>query len=295
MQKILVVDSVESNRKKLVRSLNAHGFATLEAELGAELVNYKPDHVMMVIISRQLKDMNAFKTLAAVTQENPFLNEIPFLICTADNSDAFYRRCIRAGFKGVIYTPYSRKALIPLITNILVEEGIVTPDMFGGEDQVRNIREEEHREFLKYLSGIKYPEIIPKHSPDVNIGYYYPLITDFFSLEPGDEFDLLRQFIDKGIFSHELVRKVSLCPRCSFHNINVIRNCPKCNSIHLTEISGTNGSHTHFRCQSCGSTLENQKLIFECFRCGYSNDFNAVDVADIYKYKPTEKAREYCI
>lgn len=294
MQKILVVDSVESNRKKLVRSLNAHGFATVEAELGGELVNHKPDHVMMVIMSQQLRDMNAFRTLAAVTQENPFLNGIPFLICTADNSDAFYRRCIHAGFKGLISTPYSRKSLISLITNVLVEEGIVTPDMFGGEDQVRSIRDEERREFLEYLASIKYPELIPKFSPEVSVGYYYPLVTDFFSLEPGEEFGLLNWLIEEGLFSRTLVRKVSLCPRCSFHNINVTRNCPKCNSIQLEDITDDYGNHTGYQCKSCGSTLENPTLTFECFNCGYSDNFNAVVIADIYSYTPTEKGREYC-
>ncbi|MBN2642928.1 MAG: response regulator [Victivallales bacterium] len=328
MKKILLADSIQESRNKLKRSLSTHGLPAMEVSLGSELMALNHEDVMLVIISQNLQDMSAFDVLKRIRQENPYFREIPFIICTADNSDSFYRQCLNFGFRGVLYRPFSRKAVFSMVKNIMIEVGIADEDMFAGQEQVEAINDEERLDFLKYLLTLQSPVILPQYNAKVNVAYYYPLLTDFFALDPGDEFDILQSYRDQNIVVPKLENRVNLCPRCSFHTLNFREECPKCGEldIHIEEVlhhfscgyvgpasDFTDSLHPEMICPKCGKQLRHigldyekptntyvchtceyvfndPQLNFNCFSCNYTGKAEEVVVRSIYSYTPGQKA-----
>ena len=328
MKKIMIADSIRDNCEKLERGLSAHGFLSYTVTKGLDVAMFDHEQTMMVLISQTLQDMPAFEVLNLTKQQNPYFSEVPFIICTSDNSEEFTRHCLNAGFRGVLYRPFNRKALFKLIRNVMVDSGLADKDMFMGEEQVEAINDEERLDFLRYLFKQPSPIITPKYEPQVNTGYYYPLLAEYFAMDPGEEYDLLRSYTALNIFSRHLVNRVNLCPRCSFHTINLRKICPHCASldIHIGEVlhhlfcnhvgssADFNGdmsgelvcpkcrrqlriigldyekpADTHV-CRSCKYVFNEPKISFNCFHCGHIGNAAEIVVSNIYSYAPGIKA-----
>ena len=284
---------MQANRDRLARALNSHGFATLELKGAGELLSMIPKDVMLVLIAQRLADMSAFDAIRQLTRENPFFAGIPMLICSSDNSGAFARKCFAAGFKGIVYLPFSRVSLAGMVRDVLVEEGMAGRELFGGDAQMEEIQAGERFAFLSMLFREGIREIVPVHAPAVSVGYTYPLLTDFFALKPGDEYDILRSFRERGIIRGELYNKVTTCGNCASHTINFRRVCVSCGGIDIDKSRrGLEFSQDSLTCRTCGTVFRESRYSFNCFNCGFSGDMDSACVVSVFSYGLTDKARE---
>ncbi len=327
MKDIMVVDSSKENREALVRILKIHGFTVTEAHSGEDVVHLDPDKIMLVLLSQRLPDMTAFEAFEKVNTHYE-TSGIPFVICTSTSNPTFTRKCIQVGFKEVLQRPYNRGSVFSLIKNILIEEKVITSDTFVGVEEVTEVREHEKIEFLKHLQEGGLHEILPEYNSEINIGYFYPQVSDFFSIDPGEGYDILKSFSMEGILQTNLIDKVNLCPKCSFHTLNFREVCPKCSALDITiekvlhhygcgyvgpesdyQVPGEQGftcpkcnkilrhigldyekpSDT-FLCQKCGFIFNDPGVNFKCFKCSTIDEAEAVQMRDIYSYTPTKKA-----
>ena len=331
MKKILVADSIRESRDAISRSLEVHGFQCKCVSSGRDVIELDREEIMLVITAQHLQDMSAVDAIETVIRENPYFSEIPFILCTSDNSNSFYKKCLAKGFTEVLHKPFSRKNLFNMIKNILIEKGILDEDMFMGVQQVEEIKEKEKVEFLKHLFNMQHPEITPKYNPKVNTGYFYPSVTEYFSLTPGEEYSLLDEFTDEGILSKKIEDKVNICPRCSFHTLNYREICPKCSSldIHTEEIyhhfacgyvGPASDFHTGnaleeiscpkcekrlrhigldyekpsdtFVCRECKYVFTEPNVDFKCFSCSFVAPAEKAIITRIYSFEPTRKAEK---
>jgi hypothetical protein len=88
-------------------------------------------------------------------------------------------------------------------------------------------------------------KITPNANPQAEHGYEYPAPCD------GGERDLLflarRDYLEERFFD-----RVSLCPKCASHHLNVREICPGCRGAHLAN----EGLLHHFRCGYVGRQSE---------------------------------------
>lgn len=331
MKKILIADSIKESRDAIARSLEVHGFQCKCVSSGHDIIELDHDEVMLVITAQHLQDMPAMEAIETIIRENPYFSEIPFIICTSDNSNSFYRKCLAKGFTEVLHKPFSRKTLFNMIKNILVEKKILDEEMFMGVAQVEEIKEKEKIEFLKYLFNMQRPEITPKYNPKVNTGYFYPTVTEYFSLAPGEEYSLLDEFAEENILTKKLEDKVNICPRCSFHTLNYREICPKCSSLDIqTEevyhhfacgyVGPASDFHTGnaldeitcpkcekrlrhigldyekpsdtFVCRECKYVFTEPDVDFKCFSCSFVAPADKAIITRVYSYTPTRKAEK---
>ncbi|OGV40054.1 MAG: hypothetical protein A2020_13725 [Lentisphaerae bacterium GWF2_45_14] len=331
MKKILVADSIKESRDAISRSLEVHGFQCKCVSSGRDIIELDHEEVMLVIMAQHLQDMSAIDVVETIIRDNPYFSEIPFIICTSDNSNTFYRKCLAKGFTEVLHKPFSRKSLFNMIKNILVEKGILDEEMFMGVQQVEEIKEKEKVEFLKHLFTMQQPGINPKYNSKVNTGYFYPTVTEYFSLTPGEEYSLLDELAEDHILSRKVEDKVNICPRCSFHTLNYREICPKCSSLDIqTEevyhhfscgyVGPSSDFHTGnaldeitcpkcekrlrhigldyekpsdtFVCHECKYVFTEPDVDFKCFSCSFIAPAEKAIITRIYSYTPTKRAEK---
>jgi hypothetical protein len=87
--------------------------------------------------------------------------------------------------------------------------------------------------------------VTPNADPLAEIGYQYVGLGD------GDEKDL-KDLARRGYLDERFFERVSLCPRCSSHYLNVREICPSC---HRARLAGEVLLH-HFRCGYVGVVSE---------------------------------------
>ena len=266
MKKILIADNIAKNRDLLKRTLENHGFPTIEAATSDEVFATDPDNVMLVLTTAYFKDISAFDILSKF-KNTPSLADIPFIICSSRNDPEFIAECVQTGFKDIIFRPYNRKIVVKHIKKVLIEEGIMSEDMFLGETQTQKIHEEEKIEFLKYILNMSPMEITPAYTPEVNNAYSYPIVTEFFGISSGEGFNILHELYDEGVLSRTLFDKVGLCPTCNFHTLNFREVCPKCGDLDI-EIESI---YHHFSCGYVGPAADFKKALnqdeFVCPKC----------------------------
>jgi len=87
--------------------------------------------------------------------------------------------------------------------------------------------------------------IEPQPNPQAQHGYEYRRLAR--NVEPDLQFLAERQYLDARFFD-----RVSLCPKCQSHHLNVREICPGCRQAHLT----TEVLLHHFRCGYTGRASE---------------------------------------
>ena len=100
----------------------------------------------------------------------------------------------------------------------------------------------------------------PLADPNGKRGYSYPVASD--DLEEDLATLLERSYLEARFFD-----RVSLCPRCDSHHLNVREVCPSCRSAFLT----SEGLFHHFRCGYVGIPSEFTSLGDHGYRCPKCN------------------------
>ncbi len=100
----------------------------------------------------------------------------------------------------------------------------------------------------------------PLADPSGTRGYSYPVASD--ALEED-----LASLVERGCLETRFFDRVSLCPRCDSHHLNVREVCPSCRSAYLT----SEGLFHHFRCGYVGIPSEFTSLGDHGYRCPKCN------------------------
>jgi Thaumarchaeal output domain 1 len=87
--------------------------------------------------------------------------------------------------------------------------------------------------------------VSPKPDPSIEPGYSYAAIGD--DVDRDLETLARRNYLERRFFD-----RVSLCPKCNSHHLNIREICPGCRRAHLT----TEGLLHHFRCGYVGIPAE---------------------------------------
>jgi Thaumarchaeal output domain 1 len=87
---------------------------------------------------------------------------------------------------------------------------------------------------------------IPSAEPQALNGYQYPVLGD------GDEEEDLAYLARRGYLEERFFDRVSLCPKCASHHLNVREICPGCRGAHIVN----EGLLHHFRCGYVGIQSE---------------------------------------
>jgi CheY-like chemotaxis protein len=328
MKKILIADPLQEFINILQRTLSSKGLES-ESALSFEAVkDLSPKDYMLVLVSQRINNISAFDFIKDIQATKVPISKLPFIICSSDNSDDFFKKSLEAGFKAVLRRPYNRREVIRTVKQVLLESGCEEEAILNIPDRKNYISELERLEFLKYILNQEQSSIFPIYSSKVNSAYYYPRPTIFFGVEPGEEYAILDQLYNNKIFSRKLENKVNLCPNCSSHKINFREVCPRCASldIHIQNVlhhfsCGYVGPADDFqgdipeqlRCPKCNKELRHIGLDYEkptrtfvcadcrfvfnepdiqfnCFNCKYIGRSEDIVVSDVYIYEPTEKA-----
>src|SRR5271166_1138928 len=100
----------------------------------------------------------------------------------------------------------------------------------------------------------------PLAEPNGKYGYRYPVAGD--NVE-----DDLGSLLERNYLEARFCDRVSLCPRCGSHHLNVREVCPSCRSAYLT----SEGLFHHFRCGYVGIPSEFIRLGDRGYRCPKCN------------------------
>jgi hypothetical protein len=104
-------------------------------------------------------------------------------------------------------------------------------------------------------------KIAPNANPQADCGYEYPAPCDGCESDPG--FLAWRNYLEQRFFD-----RVSLCPKCASHHLNVREICPGCRAAHLANERLLH----HFRCghvgtvSDCQSRADGGRICPECNR-----------------------------
>jgi hypothetical protein len=142
----------------------------------------------------------------------------------------------------------------------------------------------------------------------------------------------LERLVDDGCAERVFVDRLSLCPNCESHALNVRESCPSCGSANLEEFRaffhfrcgyvgpetafkleadglrcpkcrrllkdlGTDydSPGTFFQCRACSAQFQTPQVGGRCLACGCRFDqhgMNNVGERDVFAYRITEKGRK---
>ena len=116
---ILVVDDVPINRELAVDLLEAAGYAVLQAEDGAGLIErVKRDRPDLILLDLKLPGVDGF-TLARRLKADPATRAVPIVALTADLMPEKRGRALEAGCAGYLRKPLDAGELIQAVTRLL--------------------------------------------------------------------------------------------------------------------------------------------------------------------------------
>ena len=325
MKKIAVIDAIERNRRKICRILEKFGYQYDEFSEGCSFFGASPADFFLAFVSHKLDDISEFEFIAKMRQNKGF-REIACIIVSPDNSESYLNRALNVGFRNVLCPPFNLRSVVSCVDEAAAEKGIEFD--IDTDNRADLISDAEIVDFIKHLLASNISHLQPVYCEDVNVAYTYPEVTEFFAIDSGEEFSILKRLYENNIVSRHLSDKINLCPRSYWHKLNFRETCPNCNSLN---ISLENVLH-HFRCgyvgpisdfhqvgsdakicPKCGEILRHigldyekptdtfvcsdcayvfnePEVDFECFFCGYVGKADEVIVRSIYSYHLTAKA-----
>jgi hypothetical protein len=194
-----------------------------------------------------------------------------------------------------------------------------TADTAAGREAAGRPAEQLHLDLLRQVA-LAGGTVSPKADPNIEPGYSYAEVGDGV----GTDFEILarRNYLDRRFFD-----RVSLCPKCNSHHLNVREICPSCRRAHLvaesllhhfrcgyvgipaefvhTKDGGyicpkCNGRMHHlgtqydrlgkaFRCRVCGVISENPPVEAVCLACTTRTPAESLISTDVYSYVLTSR------
>lgn len=115
MKKVLVIDDETPFRETTVAALQAHGFATIEAENGRAGVRLAQEHLPDLILSDvQMGGFDGYAALAAI-RYHPVTSTIPVILMTGAPDETGRRFAMEIGADDYLAKPFTIIALVAVI------------------------------------------------------------------------------------------------------------------------------------------------------------------------------------
>lgn len=119
--KILFVDDSGVLRRSMVKTAQAAGFKTVEAENGAEALARLRKHSQsldLVVLDWNMPVMDGYEVLVKIRAEEDY-SKIPILMATSDGVEEDVVKAIQAGAAGYLVKPFTPEKLISQIRSIV--------------------------------------------------------------------------------------------------------------------------------------------------------------------------------
>lgn len=119
--KILFVDDSGVLRRSMVKTAQAAGFKTVEAENGAEALARLRKHSQsldLVVLDWNMPVMDGYEVLVKIRAEEDY-RKIPILMATSDGVEEDVVKAIQAGAAGYLVKPFTPEKLISQIRSIV--------------------------------------------------------------------------------------------------------------------------------------------------------------------------------
>jgi two-component system chemotaxis response regulator CheY len=119
--KILFVDDSGVLRRSMVKTAQAAGFKTVEAENGAEALARLRKHgqsLDLVVLDWNMPVMDGYDVLVKIRAQEEY-QKLPILMATSDGVEEDVVKAIQAGAAGYLVKPFTPDKLISQIRSIL--------------------------------------------------------------------------------------------------------------------------------------------------------------------------------
>jgi CheY-like chemotaxis protein len=118
MKTILVAEDNEVNRELITEILTLSGYHVFTAVDGQEAIEllaiHKPD---IILLDLQMPRLTGSETLALIKQ-NPALNKIPVIVCTASAMQGDREKLLASGFTAYLAKPITMPCLLQVLNEI---------------------------------------------------------------------------------------------------------------------------------------------------------------------------------
>jgi hypothetical protein len=140
-----------------------------------------------------------------------------------------------------------------------IEKRTAKPDATSVADRAGTAAEERRLNLLRQIA-LAGGTIAPSAEPTAEHGYAHAALGDDVEMDLG--ILARRNYLEARFFD-----RVSLCPKCDSHHLNVREICPGCRRAHLT----SEGLLHHFRCGYVGLPSEFSPAADGSYRCPKCN------------------------
>ncbi len=143
--RVLVVDDSALMRKLIARSLASTGnggIELVEASDGMEalaLMTEEGSRVDLIICDLNMPSVDGLSLLRSV-RSSPALKDVPFILVTADVSDARARQAVREGAAGIVGKPFRAEEIAALVRRRALHGRRATSSVFGTDSIARMMR-----------------------------------------------------------------------------------------------------------------------------------------------------------
>jgi len=145
---ILIVDDNEMNRDMLCRRLERYGYVTIEAETGAEGLEFarkrKPDLVLMDVVMPGVNGYEILKQFKA----DASLTHIPVIMLSALDEMEVTIRCIEIGAEDYIPKPFN-----PVLLKARIEASVIKKRLRDQEKGLLELMRAERERLEQLLNG----------------------------------------------------------------------------------------------------------------------------------------------
>ena len=119
-QQILIVDDSEINRE-ILKEILKEDYRILEAANGEECLEQlerSGTGISLVLLDIVMPEMDGFEVLAAMNQ-NHWIEDIPVIMISSEDSDSYIRRAYEMGVSGYISRPFDAKIVYQRVLNMI--------------------------------------------------------------------------------------------------------------------------------------------------------------------------------
>ncbi|MCA9774630.1 MAG: response regulator, partial [Myxococcales bacterium] len=320
---ILLADDLERWGTDLRDLLVTEGYEVSVARSGEQVLADVSDEISLVLLSTTLPGMNGFETFERL-RDNPLTCKIPVILVSGLSDVQTRLRTLDMGAEDFIIRPFDDAEILARVDAVLQRRTV------GAKPRRRQRRSDARMILLKGLVEQGVDRLAPAIDAASPLGYGYPDAAVAMASAPHIEFDALvelERLSDEGYLHRAFADRVHLCPECHHYNLNFRTLCPFCESAALRQmetlhhfkcghvapigeyrvssglecpkcktamrVAGADYENVpdQFFCDACESAFGQPIFSVTCFRCGHVASEETVDLADVWSYELTNKAR----
>lgn len=316
---ILLADDVGRWGADLEGVLEAEGYKVAVAKSGEDALAMVCDETDLILLATTLPGRDAFSVFGEL-RDNPLTCRVPVIFLSGLSDVSAKLRSLDMGAEDFVIRPFKGEELLARIASILRR-------FPRAERRLRRRRDADAR--LALIKGVveqDLPFLAPAADAGSPAGFAYPQAREMLGCEPGGEIAALESLADEGYLARAFGDRVHLCPCCRRYNLNFRTLCPYCESANVDRVETllhfqcghvgpidefraaqayacpkcksairVHGADyerlpDHFTCGGCGRFFGQPHFSVTCLACGAASPEEEVELLDLWRYEPTNKA-----